>query len=45
MKATISFPCSHVSRADLHLKKYIVVFPNMRKVYIHLFAITACSVS
>jgi len=31
MKDTISFPCSHViSRVDLHLKKYIVIFKNMR---------------
>lgn len=46
MKATISFPCSHViSRVDLHLKKHIAVFPNMRKVSICLFAVAVCSVS
>lgn len=46
VKATSSFPCSHViSRADLHLKKYIVVFANMRKVSIHLFAVAGCFVS
>lgn len=46
MKATISLPCSYViSRVDLHLKKYIVVFPNMRKVSIRLFAVAVCSVS